>query len=123
MSIKSPKKVKLSENEQQYIKRIANTTGLDEKMVKQVFLSFITCITLDMYDNKKEFMIPYFLQGDVKIKKELTPEGGFKFVEYFDVKASDAFHSICTRLETKQSTWIEDFLKSEITKELKRKLK
>ena len=123
MSSKSPKKVKLSENEQHYIKRIARTTGIEEKIVKQVFLSFITCLTLDMYAGKKDFTIPYFIEGSIQIKKELTPEGGFKFVEYFQVKCLDAFHSICTRLETKQSIWIEDFLKSEITKELKRRLK
>lgn len=121
--MKSPKKVKLSEKEKEYISRIARTTGLEKTVVKQVFLSFITCITLDMYAGKKNFMIPYFIEGDITLKKELTSEGGFKFAEYFDVKALDAFHSICTRLETKQSVWIEDFLKSEITREMNKKLK
>ena len=36
------KKIKLSEEEKHYISRIANTTGLDEKTVKQVFLSLLT---------------------------------------------------------------------------------
>jgi len=121
--MKSPKKVKLSISEKEYISRIARTTGLDKTIVKQVFLSFITCITLDMYAGKKDFKIPYFIEGDIKVKKELTPEGGFKFVEYFEVKALEAFHSICTRLETKQSIWIEEFLKSEIRKEMNKKLK
>ena len=48
------KKIKLSEEEKHYISRIANTTGLDEKTVKQVFLSLLTCITLDMYNKLKE---------------------------------------------------------------------
>lgn len=116
------KKIKLSEEEKHYISRIANTTGLDEKTVKQVFLSLLTCITLDMYSGKKQFTVPFLMQGGIKIKRELIPEGGFKFVEEYDIKTLDGFHSICTRLESGQSLWIETFIKSEITKILNQKL-
>lgn len=117
------KKIKLSEEEKDYISRIANTTGLDEKIVKQVFLSLLTCITLDMYSGKKEFTVPFFIKGGLKIKKRLIPEQAkFEFVEEYDIKTLEGFHTICTRFESGQSVWIESFLKSEIAKELNRKL-
>lgn len=116
------KKIKLSEEEKHYISRISNTTGLDEKTVKQVFLSLLTCITLDMYSGKKQFTIPFFIEGGIKIKRQLIPDGKFEFVEEYDVKTLMGFHSICTRLESGQTTWIEDFIKSEITKILNSKL-
>lgn len=122
MSNKANKKIKLTQEEKQYISKIANITALDEKIVKQVFLSLITCVTLDMYAGKKEFTIPYFMKGDIKIKRKLLPEGGFEFVEEYNVKTLDGFHNICTRFESGQTLWIEQFIKAEITRVLNSKL-
>lgn len=115
------KKVRLSKKEKDYIEKIASILGKDFKEVQDVFLSLLACITMDLYSKNNEFCIPYLF--DVKvIPKKTVIEKGFKLEEEYSVVTSEAFHDIFSKIETKQDTWIEDFIKGLLYRELQKRI-
>lgn len=115
------KKVRLSKKEKDYIEKIASILGKDFKEVQDVFLSLLACITMDLYSKNNEFCIPYLF--DVKvIPKKTVIEKGFKLEEEYSVVTFEAFHDIFSKIETKQDTWIEDFIKGLLYRELQKRI-
>lgn len=115
------KKIRLSKKEKDYIEKIASILGKDFKEVQEVFLSLITCITMDLYSNSNEFIIPYLFEVKVTPKRTVI-EKGFKLEEEYSIVTSEAFHDIFSKIETKQETWIEDFVKGVLYKELSKRM-
>ena len=69
------KKIRLNQDEKDYVEKIASILGKDYKEVQEVFLGLMACITMDIYSGKTEFVIPYVMKADVKLKKVLIPKG------------------------------------------------
>jgi len=115
------KKIRLSQDEKDYIEKIASILGKEYKDIQEVFLGLIACITMDLYSGKTEFVIPYIMKADVKLKKSLIPKG-FELKEDYNIEFMNGFHDIYVKLETKQTTWIEEFIKGLLYKELVSKL-
>lgn len=102
-------KIRLSEEEKDHIDMIAASLGKDTKDVKEVFLAFVSYVTLNMYQGKKEFVIPYVGKFKVRSKKVVVPKG-FELKEEFTVESSPAFHNIMSKIETGEKTWIEEII-------------
>jgi hypothetical protein len=66
-------------------------------------------------------VIPYLFEVKVTPKRTLI-EKGFKLEEEYSVVSSEAFHDIFSKIETKQDTWIEDFIKGILYKELSKRM-
>jgi hypothetical protein len=115
------KKIRLSKKEKDYIEKIASVLGKDFREIQEVFLSLLTCIVIDMYSDSNEFVIPYLFEVKVSPKRTLI-EKGFKLEEEYSVVSSEAFHDIFSKIETKQETWIEDFIKGILYKELSKRM-
>jgi len=115
------KRVKLSRDEKDHVERIASALGKDPKEVQEVFLALIAYITLNFYEGKNEFVIPYLFKVKVKTKKVVVPKG-FELQEEYKIESSNAFHDIISKIETKQTTWIEDFCKGVLYQNLDSKL-
>jgi hypothetical protein len=111
------KKIRLSQDEKDYIEKIASILGKEYKEVQEVFLGLMACITMDLYSGKTEFVIPYVMKADVKLKKSLIPKG-FELKEDYNIEFMNGFHDIYIKIETKQTTWIEEFIKGLLYKEL-----
>lgn len=115
------KKIRLSKKEKDYIEKIASILGKDFREVQEVFLSLLTCITMDLYSKNNEFCIPYLF--DVKVvPKKTVIEKGFKLEEEYAVTTNEAFHDIFSKIETKQDTWVEDFIKGILFRELSKRM-
>jgi hypothetical protein len=115
------KKIRLNQDEKDYVEKIASILGKDYKEVQEVFLGLMACITMDIYSGKTEFVIPYVMKADVKLKKVLIPKG-FELKEDCKIEFMNGFHDIYVKIETKQTTWIEEFIKGLLYKELASKL-
>lgn len=115
------KKIRLSKKEKDYIEKIASILGKDFREVQEVFLSLLACITMDLYSNSNDFVIPYLFEFNVKPKRLLI-EKGFKLEEEYSIKSLESFHDIFVKIETKQDTWIEDFIKGVLYKELAKRM-
>lgn len=120
-SLIKQKKIRLSKKEKDYIEKIASVLGKDFREIQEVFLSLLTCIVIDMYSDSNEFVIPYLFEVKVTPKRTLI-EKGFKLEEEYSVVSSEAFHDIFSKIETKQETWIEDFIKGVLYKELSKRM-
>lgn len=115
------KKIRLSQDEKDYIEKIASILGKEYKEVQEVFLGLMACITMDLYSGKTEFVIPYVMKADVKLKKVLIHKG-FELKEDCKIQFMNSFHDIYVKIETNQTTWIEEFIKGLLYKELSSKL-
>jgi len=120
-NISTKKRVKLSRDEKDHIERIATALGKDVKEVQEVFLALVAYITLNMYEGKDEFVIPYLFKVRVKSKKVVIPKG-FELQEEYKVESSIAFHDIISKLQSGQTTWIEEFCKVQLYQNLNSKL-
>lgn len=114
-------KVRLSDEEKDHIDMIAASLGKESKDVKDVFLALISYVTLNMYQGKDEFVIPYFGKVKVKAKKVVVPKG-FELREECSVQTSPAFHNIVSKIQTGEKTWIEDFCISALKNNIGEKL-
>lgn len=115
------KKIRLTQDEKDYIEKIASILGKEYKDIQEVFLALMACITMDLYSGKTEFVIPYVMKADVKLKKSLIPKG-FELKEDYKIEFMNGFHDIYVKIETNQTTWIEEFIKGLLYKELVSKL-
>lgn len=113
----SKKKIKLSQEEKDYVERIASILNKEKKDVQEVFLALITCITMDMYAKNTEFYIPYLFKSKVKFNKKVIPKG-FQYTPELEIQISDAFANIFEKLNSPDKTWIEEFIQSMLFKEI-----
>lgn len=113
----SKKKIKLSQEEKDYVEKIASIINKDKKDVQEVFLALVACITMDIYAKKTTLHIPYLFKADIKLKKKIIPKG-FEHIPEFNVEAADAFKDIFEKLNSSEKTWIEEFIQSMLFKEI-----
>ena len=57
--------LKTKENEDIYIQKMATISGIEPEVIKEVFLTSLICLTLDMYNNERKLTVPYI--GDILI--------------------------------------------------------
>lgn len=115
------KKLKLSPEEKEAIDMIAASIGKESKDVQEVFLGLLNYITLQTYQGNKEFIVPYLLKANVKVKKVVVPKA-FKLEEVWTVESNPSFHNIMSKIELGEKTWIEEFISSNLFNQLGEKL-
>ena len=99
--------LKTKENEDIYIQKMATISGIEPEVIKEVFLTSLICLTLDMYNNERKLTVPYI--GDILIE-------GNKLMFNSSNLLSDVINKTHNEDET---LWVEDFLKGAIKRSIK----
>jgi len=113
----SKKKIKLNQEEKDYVEKIASIINKDRKDVQEVFMALVACITMDLYSKNNSICIPYLFKANIKLNKKVIPKG-FEHVPEFKLEVSDAFKDIFEKLNSSEKTWIEEFIQSMLFKEI-----
>lgn len=108
------RKMKLTREEKSFIDKVSAISGYDSHTVKNVFSGLLISTALELWSGKKEINIPYLFRFSVEIDQgssQNTPEK-------YDVTTNPSFHNVLTKMNEKEDSVIEEYLKREISKHL-----
>lgn len=107
--------VKLTSHEKNFIDKVSAISGIDHSTVKEVFLSTLIASTLEFYSGVNEINLPYLFKA--KVSLEQLKEGA-DIQALYNIETSPSLHEVLLKIKSNSITWLEDFLKKEITKSL-----
>lgn len=98
---------RLSQEEKDFIEKISGLTGLKFNTVKDTFLAISTATALDMYSNKNEVVFPFLFKVKVNM-------GSSSSSDSYQVEPFLALRNIIDKIHSHQSSWLEDYFKTQI---------
>jgi hypothetical protein len=110
------KKMKLTREEKSFIDKISAISGYDSHTVKGVFSSLLISAALEMWSGKKKISIPYLFNFSVEIDPKYE---GTKYQEgFYDVETNPSFNNVLSKLNEREDSVVEEYLKREISRHL-----
>jgi hypothetical protein len=109
------RKMKLTREEKSFIDKVSAISGYDSHTVKNIFSGLLISTALELWSGKKEINIPYLFKFTVEIDQTGSQNENS---EKYDVSTNPSFHNVLTKMNEKEDSIIEEYLKREITKHL-----
>lgn len=107
--------MKLTREEKSFIDKVSAISGYDSHTVKNIFSGLLISTALELWSGKKEINIPYLFKFTVEIDQTGSQNENS---EKYDVSTNPSFHNVLTKMNEKEDSIIEEYLKREITKHL-----
>lgn len=107
--------MKLTREEKSFIDKVSAISGYDSHTVKNVFSGLLISTALELWSGKKEINIPYLFKFTVEIDTQKSQNDN---PEKYDIFTNPSFHNVLTKMNEKEDSVIEEYLKREISKHL-----
>lgn len=108
--------MKLTREEKSFIDKVSAISGYDSHTVKNVFSGLLISTALELWSGKKEINIPYLFKFSVEIDEQ--QKSSDQGPEKYNISTNPSFHNVLTKMNEKEDSIIEEYLKREISKHL-----